>query len=81
VAGRHVTLAITGPKVSPSGGSLGLAAFDPAGNSDGSVLFSTRKVEIDFTPTRGEAGITTVVISPAFGGSSTGSFTLTYRAR
>ena len=80
VAGRHVTLAITRPAVSPSGDSLQMQVYDSSGASDASgVYISTGSTEIDFTPDSQQAGKTTVVISPySFG--STGSFTLTYTA-
>jgi hypothetical protein len=78
VAGRHVTLAITNPKVSPVGEDLQMEVFNSSGDFDANrVLIGTGSTEIDFTPDAGSAGITTVVISP-FDGSATGSFTLTY---
>jgi large repetitive protein len=78
VAGRHVTLAITRPDVSPTGNRLQMNVFDSSGATDASgELFSTGPTEIDFTPTADQAGRTTVVISP-YDSGTTGSFTLTY---
>jgi hypothetical protein len=51
VAGRHVTLAITRPEVSPSGDSLQMQVYDSSGATDASgVYISTGSTEIDFTP-------------------------------
>jgi len=78
VAGTHVTLAITNPKVSPVGYDLQMEVLNSSGYLDANrVLIGTGPTEIDFTPNAGSAGITTVVISP-FNGAATGSFTLTY---
>ena len=80
VAGKHVTLAITNPQVSPSGTSLEMNVYDSSGNQDANgVLINTSRTEIDFTPTSAEAGTTSVVISP-YNSGTTGSFTLTYTA-
>ena len=80
VAGRHVALAITRPVVSPSGDSLQMQVYDSSGATDASGVFiNTGSTEIDFTPDSGQAGKTTVVISP-YNFESTGSFTLTYTA-
>jgi len=80
VAGQHVTLAITSPKVSPSGASLQMQVYDSSGASDASgVVINTGSTEIDFTPDSAQAGKTTVVISP-YTFESTGTFTLTYTA-
>ncbi|HEY6790013.1 MAG TPA: hypothetical protein VI365_22155 [Trebonia sp.] len=80
VAGRHVTLAITRPVVSPSGDSLQMQVYDSSGATDASgVYINTGSTEIDFTPDSDQAGKTTVVISP-YNFESTGSFTLTYTA-
>jgi hypothetical protein len=77
VAGDHFALDITNPHVS-SGGSLQIQVYDSSGANDvNGVGFNTSPVEVDFTPTAAQAGITKVVISP-YGGSSTGTFTLTY---
>ena len=78
VTGKHVTLAITKPQVSPSGTSLIMNVYDSSGGQDANgVLINTSPTEIDFTPTSTEAGITTVAITP-WNSGTTGSFTLTY---
>src|SRR5947199_327790 len=78
VAGKHVTLAITNPHVSPSGNRLQMNVYDSSDGQDANgVIISTSPTEIDFTPTSYEAGTTTVVISP-YDFETTGSFTLTY---
>jgi hypothetical protein len=78
VAGRHVTVAITNPKVSPSGDKLDMAIYDSSGDEDTKgYYFGTGPIEEDFTPTSAEAGTTTVIISPA-DSQATGSFTITY---
>jgi len=77
VAGKSVTLAITNPKVSPTGDSLQMQVYDASGVDVGGVLINTSPTEFDYTPTAAEAGTTTVVIS-AYNGGATGSFTLTY---
>jgi hypothetical protein len=78
VAGKHVTLAITNPAVSPTGYSLQMQVYDSHGATDaGGVYINSGPTEIDFTPTAAEAGTTTVVISP-YQFESIGSFTLTY---
>jgi hypothetical protein len=78
VAGKHVTLAITNPDVSPAGDNLQMQVYDSGGAADANgVYISTSPTEIDFTPTSTEAGTTTVVISP-YNSGTTGSFTLTY---
>ena len=80
VIGKHVTLAITKPLVSPAGPSLQMHVYDSSGNDDASwVSINTSPTEIDFTPTLAEAGTTTVVIS-LYNSGTTGSFTLTYTA-
>jgi hypothetical protein len=79
VAGRHVTLAVTSPKVGPSGDYLLMQVHDSSGNQDGYAYISTSPTEFDFTPTSAEAGATTVVISP-YNFGATGGFTLTYTA-
>jgi hypothetical protein len=77
VAGKHVTLAITSPHVSPPGENLQMDAYDSSGNNvDGTAVFGSGLTEVDYTPTSTEVGTTTVIISPYNGG--TGSFTLTY---
>ena len=78
VAGKHVTLAITNPNVSPSGNRLQMNVYDSSGGLDANGVYITAyPTEIDFTPTADEAGLTTVVISP-YDFETTGSFTLTY---
>ena len=78
VAGKHVTLAITKPLVSPSGANLRMEVENSSGSSDVSgVYINTTSTEVDFTPTAGEAGVTTVFITP-YTFEATGSFTLTY---
>ena len=78
VVGKHVTLAITNPNVSPPGSRLQMNVYDSSGAQDANgVIVSTTPTEIDFTPTADEAGLTTVVISP-YDFETTGSFTLTY---
>jgi len=78
--GKHVTLAITNPLVSPTGTSLQMHVYNSSGNEDANwVYINTSPTEIDFTPTSTEAGTTTVVISP-YNFETTGSFTLTYTA-
>ena len=78
VVGKHVTLAITVPLVSPAGTNLQMEVYNSSNNQDASgVYINTSATEIDFTPTSTEAGITTVVISP-YNVGTTGSFTLTY---
>ena len=78
VTGKHVTLAITKPHVSPSGTDLQMNVYNSSGNPDANtVYFNTSPTEIDFTPTSSEAGTTTVVINP-YNSGTTGSFTLTY---
>jgi hypothetical protein len=75
VSGQHVTLAITNPKVSPSGDNLQINAYDASGANLDGTTFSTSPTYIDFTPS--QAGTITVVIS-AWNAGATGSFTLTY---
>ena len=78
VAGKHITLAITSPHVSPAGNYLVMNVYDASGAQDTSgVYISTSPTEIDFTPTSDQAGLTTVVIS-AYNFETMGSFTLTY---
>ncbi len=78
VQGKHVTLALTAPHVSPAGHRLQLNVYNASGNPDaGAAVFSTAPTEIDFTPNRNQTGATTVVVSP-YDGGATGSFTLTY---
>ncbi len=78
VAGRHVTLAITGPHVEPAGDSLQMQVYDASGGTDANgVYVNTGPTEIDFTPTAAQAGATTVVVSAA-NFETLGSFTLTY---
>ena len=80
VIGKHVTLAITKPLVSPAGYNLQMNVYNSSGNADANgVLINTSPTEIDFTPTSAEAGTTTIVIS-AYNFGTTGSFTLTYTA-
>jgi hypothetical protein len=79
VAGRHVTLSVTSPKVSPAGDSLLLEVYDASGGGVADFSFSSSPEEVDFTPTSAEAGTMTVVISP-YSYEATGSFTLTYTA-
>ncbi|MGD0394131.1 MAG: hypothetical protein ABSC41_15995 [Acidimicrobiales bacterium] len=76
-AGQHVTLAITSPRVSPSGNSLQAHAYDASGADLGGTTFNTGPTEIDFTPNVYQGGTIKVVISPYQAGT-TGSFTLTY---
>jgi hypothetical protein len=77
VAGRHVTLAITNPKVAPSGNSLQINAYDASDANLAGTTFSTGPNFIDFTPTASEAGKITVAITP-YNSGATGTFTLTY---
>ncbi|HET9920752.1 MAG TPA: hypothetical protein VFQ30_12965 [Ktedonobacteraceae bacterium] len=78
VVGKHVTLAITNPQVSPTGTALEMNVYNSSGNADANgVLIGTSPTEIDFTPTSTEVGTTSVVISP-YNSGTTGSFTLTY---
>ena len=77
VAGRHVTIAVTSPDVSPMGQSLQMQVLDSSGAEDaGREVFSTSPTDIEFTPSSLQAGPTTVVISP-YDFETTGSFTLT----
>ena len=79
VPGRHVTLAITRPHISPAGARLQMNVYDPSGAQDaGAAVFSTSPTEIDFTPTSQQAGPTKVVVSAPIGTGATGAFTLTY---
>jgi hypothetical protein len=77
VTGQHVTLAITKPKIAPSGDSLQINAYDASGANLDSTTFSTSPTDINFAPTTYEAGTITVVVSP-YNSGATGSFTLTY---
>jgi len=77
VSGQHVTLAITNPKVSPSGDNLQINAYDASGANLGGTTFSTSSTDVNFTPDIYQAGTITVVIS-AWNAGATGSFTLTY---
>jgi hypothetical protein len=78
VAGKHVTLAITSPVVSPSGDELQMFVYDSSGAVvAGRGWIGTVPTELDYTPTAGQAGTTTVIISP-YNTGATGSFTLTY---
>jgi len=79
VSGQHVTLAITNPKVSPSGDNLQINAYDASGANLGGTTFSTSSTDVNFTPDIYQAGTITVVIS-AWNAGATGSFTLTYTA-
>ncbi len=81
VAGKHFTLAITSPKVSPSGGALAMTLYTHDGTNQGTADFSTGPAKLGFTPGKGQAGTATVIIRPVYDGNSTGSFTLTYKAR
>ncbi len=80
VAGQHVTLALTNPhNVSPVGSNLVMRVYDASKGEDASGrVFSTSGTEIDFTPTKEQAGPTTVVISDYENHTTTGNFTLTY---
>ncbi len=77
VSGQHITLQITSPKVSPSGDSLQINAYDASGTNLGSTTFSTSATYVDFTPNVYQAGTITVVVSQ-YNSGATGSFTLTY---
>ncbi len=77
VANQHVTLQITNPKVSPSGDSLQINAYDASDANLGGTTFSTAPTYVDFTPTSSEAGTITVIVSQ-YNSGATGSFTLTY---
>jgi hypothetical protein len=77
IVGRHVTLAVTSPDVSPMGQRLGMQVLDSSGAEDaGGVVFSTSPTDIEFTPSSLQAGPTTVVISP-YDFQTTGSFVVT----
>jgi hypothetical protein len=57
VAGEHVTLAITDPKVAPTGDDLQMQVYDASGATDtGGVYITTSPTEIDFTPIRVRLG-------------------------
>ncbi len=75
--GRHVTLAVTSPDVSPTGQSLQMQVLDSSGAEDaGRAYIGTSPTDIEFTPSSQQAGPTTVVISP-YNFETTGSFVLT----
>jgi hypothetical protein len=77
VAGRHVTLAVTNPDVSPMGQSLQMQVLDSSGAEDKErVTFNTSPTDIEFTPSALQEGPTTVVISP-YNFETTGSFVVT----
>ena len=76
VAGHHLTLSISNPHVS---GQLNIGAFDSSGAQvAGWTGFSTGPIEVDFTPTASQAGLTTVVVAQNSGDAATGTFALTY---
>ena len=76
VAGHHLTLSVTNPHISAQ---LNIGAFDPSGAQvAGWTGFSTGPVEVDYTPTATQAGLTTVVITQNSGDAATGTFGLTY---
>ena len=76
VAGHHLTLSISNPHVS---GQLNIGAFDSSGAEvAGWTGFSTGPIEVDFTPTASQAGLTTVVVAQNSGDAATGTFALTY---
>jgi hypothetical protein len=77
IAGRHVTLAVTKPDVSPMGQRLEMQVLDSSGAEDaGGAVFSTSPTDIEFTPSSLQEGPTTVVISP-YDFETIGSFVLT----
>jgi hypothetical protein len=77
VAGRHVTLAVTNPDVSPMGQSLQMQVLDSSGAEDKErVTFNTSPTDIEFTSSALQEGPTTVVISP-YNFETTGSFVVT----
>jgi hypothetical protein len=75
VAGQHVTLAITNPRVEPVVNSLQINAYNASGAYLDGTTFNVNPTEIDFTPSA--SGSIKVVISPYQAGT-TGTFTLTY---
>jgi hypothetical protein len=76
VTGRHVTLEITKPDVSPMGQRLQMRVLDASGGEDAGTLFSTSPADVEFTPSSLQARPTTVVISPSEF-EATGSFVVT----
>ncbi|MGH3405114.1 MAG: hypothetical protein ACRDRJ_21800 [Streptosporangiaceae bacterium] len=84
VAGKHVTVKITGADISPYPAELSIQAFDRKGAADTRAAHfgNGGSTPISFTPAAGEAGTTTIIIRPySAHPRATGSFTITYTAR
>jgi len=84
VVGRHVTVAISHVALTynggTAGGSLAFSVYDSAGTRiAGPLSFSTGAVtDLNFTPTTGQGGTETVVISPWSPATTIGTFDLAY---
>lgn len=84
VAGKHVTVAITGADISPYPAELSIQTFDHNGAADTKAAHfgDGGSTPISFTPTAGQAGTTTLIIRPYSAyPQATGSFTITCTAR